>query len=35
LTRKLGQENPTFAVAMLPTGAGGQIRVGDEVALQN
>jgi len=35
LTQKLGQENPTFAVAMLPTGAGGQIRVGDEVALLN
>jgi hypothetical protein len=33
LTQKLGQENPTFAVAMLPSGAGGQIRVGDEVAL--
>jgi uncharacterized protein len=35
LTQKLGQENPTFAVAMLPIGAGGQIRVGDEVALLN
>jgi uncharacterized protein len=35
LTQKLGQENPTFAVAMLPSGAGGQIRVGDEVALVN
>ena len=35
LTQKLGQENPTFAVAMMPTGAGGQIRVGDEVALLN
>jgi len=33
LTQKLGQENPTFAVAMLPIGAVGQIRVGDEVAL--
>ena len=35
LTQKLRQENPTFAVAMLPSGAGGQIRVGDEVALLN
>ncbi len=35
LTQKLGQENPTFAVAMLPTGTGGQIRLGDEVALLN
>jgi uncharacterized protein YcbX len=33
LTQKLGQENPTFAVAMLPSGAGGQIHVGDQVAL--
>ncbi len=33
LTQKLGQENPTFAVAMMPTGAGGRIRVGDEVSL--
>jgi uncharacterized protein YcbX len=33
LTQKLGQENPTFAVAMLPSGAGGQIRVGDQVTL--
>jgi MOSC domain-containing protein len=33
LTQKMGQENPTFAVAMLPTGAGGQIRVGDPVTL--
>jgi hypothetical protein len=31
LTQKIGQENPTFAVAMLPSGAGGQIRVGDPV----
>jgi hypothetical protein len=29
----MGQENPTFAVAMLPSGAGGQIRVGDQVTL--
>jgi uncharacterized protein YcbX len=35
LTQKLGQQNPTFAVAMLPSGAGGQIRVGDEVSLLN
>ena len=33
LTRVLGQEIPTFAVAMLPTRAGGEIRVGDEVRL--
>jgi uncharacterized protein len=35
LTQKLRQENPTFAVAMLPSGAGGQIHVGDEVTLLN
>jgi uncharacterized protein YcbX len=35
LTQKLGQENPVFAVAMIPTGAGGQIRIGDGVALVN
>ena len=33
LTQKVGQENPTFAVAILPSGAGGQIRVGDQVTL--
>jgi uncharacterized protein YcbX len=33
LTQKVGQENPTFAVAMLPSGAGGRIRVGDQVTL--
>jgi uncharacterized protein YcbX len=33
LTQKIGQENPTFAVAMHPNGAGGQIHVGDQVAL--
>jgi len=33
LTQKLGQENPTFAVAMLPNGRGGQIHVGDQVIL--
>jgi hypothetical protein len=29
----MGQKNPTFAVAMLPSGAGGQIRIGDQVSL--
>ena len=33
LTQKMGQENPTFAVAMVPSGDGGQIRVGDQVTL--
>jgi hypothetical protein len=33
LAHKIGQENPTFAVAMLPSRAGGQIRVGDQVTL--
>jgi uncharacterized protein YcbX len=33
LTRKLGQEHPTFAVAMLPSRAGGQIHVGEEVSI--
>jgi uncharacterized protein len=33
LTQKMGQENPTFAVTMLPTGAGGQVRVGDQVSV--
>ena len=33
LTQKIGQENPTFAVAMLPSRAGGQIHVGDQVTL--
>ena len=33
LTRVLGQEIPTFAVAMLPIRAGGEIHVGDEVNL--
>ena len=33
LTQKMGQENPTFAVAMVPTRAGGQIHVGDQVSL--
>jgi uncharacterized protein YcbX len=35
LTGKIGQENPTFAVAMSPTAAGGQIRVGDPVTVVN
>jgi uncharacterized protein YcbX len=35
LTQKIGQENPTFAVAMLPVGAGGQIRAGDQVSVVN
>jgi hypothetical protein len=29
----MGQENPTFAVAMVPSRSGGQIHVGDQVAL--
>src|SRR5262245_45636894 len=33
LTQKIGQENPTFAVAMCPTRSGGQIHVGDQVML--
>jgi hypothetical protein len=33
LTQKIGQENPTFAVAMLPRSSGGRIHVGDEVTL--
>ena len=33
LTQKIGQENPTFAVAMRPTRAGGQIHVGDQLKL--
>ena len=33
LTQKMGQEYPTFAVAMLPSGGGGRIRVGDQVTL--
>jgi uncharacterized protein len=31
LTHKMGQENPTFAVAMVPSRGGGEIRVGDQV----
>ena len=33
LTHKIGQENPTFGVAMVPSGSGGRIRVGDQVTL--
>jgi uncharacterized protein YcbX len=33
LTQKFGHENPTFAVAMLPSRGGGEIRVGDQVAV--
>jgi len=33
LTQKMGQETPTFAVAMLPSGRGGQIHLGDHVTL--
>jgi uncharacterized protein YcbX len=33
LTRVIGQEKPTFAVAMMPTGAGGEITLGDPVTL--
>jgi hypothetical protein len=29
----MGQENPTFAVAMVPSGGGGQIRIGDQLTL--
>jgi uncharacterized protein len=33
LTGVIGQEKPTFAVAMMPTGAGGKIHIGDTVSL--
>ena len=33
LTQKFGQEAPTFAVAMLPSRDGGQVRVGDRLTL--
>lgn len=33
LTKLFGQERPTFAVAMVPSRSGGQIHVGDQVAL--
>lgn len=33
LTQKLAQQNPTFAVAMVPNRGGGNICIGDEVTL--
>lgn len=33
LTRAFNQDKPTFAIAMIPCGAGGQIQVGDKVSL--
>ena len=33
LTQKIGQEKPTFAVAMVPSGTGGRIHIGDHVTL--
>jgi hypothetical protein len=33
LVRSFAQEQPTFAVALMPRGAGGEIGVGDEVTL--
>ncbi|MFA6053011.1 MAG: MOSC domain-containing protein [Methylobacter sp.] len=33
LTHAFGQEKPTFAIAMVTSGAGGQIRIGDKVSL--
>ena len=33
LTQKFGQEQPTFAVAMVPSRSGGQIHVGDKVQI--
>lgn len=33
LTQKIGQENPTFAVAISPNSVGGQIHIGDSVTL--
>ena len=33
LTQKLSQENPTFAVAMVPSRGGGEIHVGDEIVI--
>lgn len=35
LTQKFGQENPTFAVAMVPSHGGGQIRLGDKLTVVN
>ena len=34
LTQKIGQDKPTFGVAMLPSDAGGEIRVGDRVSVK-
>jgi uncharacterized protein YcbX len=33
LTNAFNQEKPTFAIGMVTSGAGGQIRIGDEVSL--
>ena len=33
LVRSFQQQEPTFAVALMPTGRGGEIRVGDEVTV--
>ncbi len=33
LTATFAQERPTFGVALVPTGAGGDIRLGDAVQL--
>jgi uncharacterized protein YcbX len=33
LTQRIGQENPTLAVAIRPCSAGGQLHVGDQVTL--
>jgi uncharacterized protein YcbX len=35
LTEKFGQQNPTFAVAMVPSHGGGEIRLGDELTVVN
>lgn len=33
LTHAFNQDKPTFAIAMIPSGAGGQVQVGDKVTL--
>jgi hypothetical protein len=33
LVKAFNQQQPTFAVGIVPTGAGGEIRLGDEVSL--
>ena len=33
LTQKFAQQNPTFAVAMVPNRGGGEVRIGDEVTV--